>query len=146
MRGLKVLHSQLRMQLELSVQGAYAAHRPNAALVQYWPGGQSASVAQSASLQRPALQTKPLPPQVTSVTHRRTQALSRQAYNPSATRGSSWGAHSIAVVQTGKHKPCVTSQRPPCPRQSASAVQGLRVVQVPLVHCWFEPHDASEMH
>ena len=44
------------------------------------------------------------------------------------------------------HKPCVTSQRPPPPTQSASAVHRFRAWQVPEMHCWFAAHALSCEH
>src|SRR4051812_35233084 len=70
---VNALHSLFRGQPLVAVQTWYSRQRPNVALVQYWPIGQSDFVLQSATLPRPALQMRPAPPQVTSLTQRRVQ-------------------------------------------------------------------------
>jgi hypothetical protein len=89
----------------------YSRQRPAVALVQYWPGGQSASVAQSARAHRPASQMSPWPPHEASLMHRRRQAPPWQRKSRLATCGSTPGAQSEAAVQTGRQAPWVTSQR-----------------------------------
>jgi hypothetical protein len=57
----KARHSVLGPHWALDSQGWYSVQRPAVALVQYWPEGQSAFVAQPARAHVPASQMKPAP-------------------------------------------------------------------------------------
>ncbi len=72
----------------------YSRQRPVVALVQYWPEGQSASVAQSARAHRPASQMRPWPPHEASLTHRRRHAPPWHTKSRLATWGSTPGRSS----------------------------------------------------
>jgi hypothetical protein len=58
---VKARHSVLGPHSEFEAQAWYSRQRPAVALVQYWPEGQSAFVAQPARAQVPASQMKPAP-------------------------------------------------------------------------------------